>query len=285
MESLPLHYAFAPHEKIDQGVVRILDEMSLCGQIVARGPRASLDELVHAGRLLIKRLRALLWFARPALTRASYARAKIKLRKAAGLLSEHRDLSVTRATLDRLAEEESKIKRQRILQQASQILAGDEKSGKDVNEKMRQSLRQAVAIFRQSVKEIKEDTMGRDAWPAPTDRMEKAIRSAHFAGKQARDSEKDIDYHTWRKKAKRLLYQLELTQADPENRMKQAMKKVEKLQDKLGTYHDVVVVEERLRRRSPRPVSATKALRLLEEQKAHLRKRTRKINKRVEVSL
>ncbi len=73
MEPLPLRYVFEPHEKIDQAVIRILDEISSCGQIVARGSSASLDELVHVGRLLIKRLRALAWFASPELTKAADA--------------------------------------------------------------------------------------------------------------------------------------------------------------------------------------------------------------------
>ncbi len=285
METLPLRYALEPHEKIDQGVRRILDEISSCGQIVARGSPASLDELVHVGRLLIKRLRALVWFARPALTKASYARAKTKLRQAAGLLSEHRDLSVTRATLEKLAAKESRAGHQRILKQASQILAGDQKSGKAVTKRTRRALQEALASLRESVIKIKDGTAKSEAWPVPADRLEKALQSAHRAGKQARHSEKDVDYHTWRKKAKRLLYQLELTQADPGPRMKQAIKRVEKLQDKLGIYHDVVVAEERLRHQTSPATPAAETLHLLQQQKAHLRKRTRKINRRVEASL
>jgi CHAD domain-containing protein len=55
--------------------------------------------------------------------------------------------------------------------------------------------------------------------------------------------------------------------------MARVMKRVEKLQDKLGAYHDVVVVEDRLRRTASLPSSARRVLGLLEKRRARLRRK------------
>jgi hypothetical protein len=67
MASPPLPYTFRPHEKLSHGFVRVLRAISIRARGLTRRSRQPTDESIHEGRLLIKRLRALLWFARPAL--------------------------------------------------------------------------------------------------------------------------------------------------------------------------------------------------------------------------
>ena len=135
--------------------------------------------------------------------------------------------------------------------------------------------------------EIKRSAAKGAEWPSPSERLGKAFRATRQAGKKARRTGKDADFHEWRKKAKRLLYQLELTQAGTGRRRARALKRVGTLQDNLGADHDGVMVEGQLRlkrRMLPLPSSARRVLRLLAKRKARLRKKACKIARRVETS-
>jgi CHAD domain-containing protein len=272
-----LTYAFQPHEKIKEGFVRMLGEISSRGQILTQPSREPTGELIHEGRLLIKRVRALLWFARPALGLAAHTRARARLRRAAGLLAAQRDLAVTQAILEELARKASKPRDRAALTQIFRSLVRDSAAGEAPEKALRQMLQKAVGILLQSTGEIKRSVAGRAAWPSPSERLKEAFCAMRRAGKKARRTGKNADFHEWRKKAKRLLYQLELTQVEPGRRMGRAMKRVAKLQDNLGACHDGVVVEDRLREMLPLSSSARRVLRLLGKRKARLRKKVRKI--------
>ena len=64
--------------------------------------------------------------------------------------------------------------------------------------------------------------------------------------------------------------------------MTRIIKRVGKLQDKLGAYHDGVVVVDRIRQVVPLSASARRVLRLLEKRKARLRKKARRIARRMQ---
>jgi len=269
--------AFLPHEKVKDGFARVLGEISVRARSLTRS-REPTGELIHEARLLIKRVRALLWFARPALGLAAYARARARLRKAAGLLADQRDLEVTQATLEKLARKASKTRDRAALAQILRSLVRNSAAGQAPEKALRQMLQKAVGILCRSAAEIRPHAAGRTAWPSPSGRLAEAFRAMRRAGKQARRTGKDADFHTWRKKATRLLYQLELTRAGPRQRRARALKRVGKLQDKLGAYHDGVVVEDRLRRMRPAATpSAQRVLRLLEKTKVRLRKKAYKV--------
>lgn len=282
MPTPPLVYAFQSDEKIRDGFVRILGEISVCGRDLTLRSRKPMGELIHEGRLLIKRVRALIWFARPVLDSAVHARARTRLRKAAGLLADQRDLEVTQATLEKLAQKASIDARDwAALVRTFRSLVCDSAAGGAPRKALRQLLQKAMGILSRSVAEIKRSVAGRAAWPSPSDRVAEAFRATREAGKKARRSGKDVDFHEWRKRAKRLLYQLELSQVEPGKRKARVIKRVAKLQDKLGAYHDSVVVESRLRQMIPLTSSSRRVLRLLEKRKALLRKRAEKIARRM----
>ena len=234
--------------------------------------------MIHEGRLLIKRTRALLWFARPALGLAAYTRVRTRLRRAAGLLADQRDLSVARATLEKLARKASLNARDRTaLAQVFRDLVRHSAASQASEKELRQMLKKAMDCLSRAVDEIQRNAAVGTAWPSPCERIRKAFRANRKAGKRARRTGKDADFHEWRKKAKRLLYQLELTQAEQDRRLARAQKWIWKLQDKLGSYHDGAVVEERLRQALPLSASARRVLRLLEKRKTLLRKKACKI--------
>jgi CHAD domain-containing protein len=282
MPAPPLTYTFQSDEKIRDGVVRVLGEISVQARDLTRHSREPAGALIHEGRLLIKRARALLGLARPALGLATHTRARTRLRKAAGLLADQRDLEAMKATLEKLARKAAPHACDRkSVKEVYLSLVGNPTAGEAPEKTLRKTLRTAMELLRQSVGEMKRSASSRTAWAPPSQRVAEAFRATRRAGKKARRTGKDVDFHTWRKKAKRLLYQLELTQCRPNRRMARVMKRVGKLQETLGTYHDGVVVEERLRQTLPLPSSARRVLRLLKKKKARLRKRARKIARSV----
>jgi len=277
MPAPSLTYAFRPDEKARAGFVRVLGEISARARDLTRRSLDPPDELIHEGRLLIKRARALLGFARPVLGPAAYARGREQLRKAAGLLAAHRDLAVTQATLERLAGKASKTSDRAAMALIFQSLAGN----RAANETPRQRLDGAVKILCQAVGGIKRSLPDRVAWPSASGRVAKAFRAMRRAGKKARRTRKDADFHAWRKKAKRLLYQSELTQAKPGRQMARVMKRIGKLQETLGAHQDGVLVEEHLRPMLPVSSSARRVLRLLEKKKLRLRRKACRIAHRL----
>ncbi|MCE0524029.1 MAG: CHAD domain-containing protein [Methylacidiphilales bacterium] len=277
MKRPALTYAFLPHEEIRRGFVRILGEIPACGRDLARRSRKPAGELIHEGRLLIKRMRALLWFARDAVGFAAYAHARAQLRSAAALLSDQRDLGVTRATLEQLARKVLNPRDRTAVRQVARRLVGKATAGGVSAKALREELHKAMTILDRSADEIQRSATDRAAWPSPSERLAKAFRATRQAGKRARRTGKDTDFHEWRKKAKRLLYQLELTQPEPGRQMARVKKRVEKLQSILGDYHDGVVAGSRLRQMIPVPASARRVVLLLEKRKARLRKKACKL--------
>ena len=285
MNAPPLTYAFQPNEKTKEGFMRILGEIAAQGNELTRAPSSPMEQSIHKGRLLIKRLRALLWFARPVLDEASYVCAKTELRNAAGLLGGHRDLAVARATLEKLKKKTSKLSVREAVAQTLRKMALDKVAGKEADEKLRRSLGEAMGLVSRTIEAVKKNAAEGKTWPTPPERLAKAYRAQIKAGKLARQTGDDNDFHTWRKKAKRLLYQLELSQPVPGKKASKAMKRVEQLQEKLGEYHDDIVVETRLNEQALATPSAKCVLKSLDKQKTHLRKKAHKIALRVKTKI
>lgn len=271
-------YALQPNEKIDRGFVRVLEQIAVKGRRLTRKPARPISVLIHESRILIKRVRALLWFARLVFHPSVYEEAKARLRSAAQLLATPRDLTVTQATLRKLARKTSAPRDQKALAQTSRILGrnppGDKKSLHD-------SFRQAGEILLQAIEEIKKNAAINAGWPSPSDRLAKSFRVTRKTGKKALRSGKAAHFHAWRKKAKRLLYHLQFIHAKPDKRLARTIKQVDKLQDKLGTYHDCVVVQDRLRQQVSVSSGAQRTFTLLEKRKKQLRARVQKIAPRL----
>jgi CHAD domain-containing protein len=277
MSSSPLTYAFRPDEKAGAGFARVLGEISARARDLTRRLHEPADQLIHEGRLLIKRARALLWFARRVLGPAAYARGRERLRKAAGLLAVERDFAVTQATLERLAGKAAKTTDRAAVARIFESLAGNRAAGETPEDARLRTLEEAMKMLRRAAGGMKRSAAGRVAWPSASGRVAEAFRAMRRAGKKAWRTGKDADFHAWRKKAKRLLYLLELTEAKPGRQTARAMKRIGKLQETLGAHQDDVVTAEHLRRMTPLPPSARPVLRLLEKRRARLRKRAWKI--------
>src|SRR5260221_6531252 len=122
MARSPFAYAFEPDEPVARGFGRVLEQMALEARRLPRRSRGDMAKSIHNGRILIKRLRALLWFARPALAPAAMAKARARLRRASRLLAAPRDQAVMRSTLGKLARKNTEPRDREALVRASRAL-------------------------------------------------------------------------------------------------------------------------------------------------------------------
>lgn len=255
----PSVYAFRPGEKIRPGFIRLLKKISAQSRLLPAEEQTHAVEAIHEGRTLIKHTRSLLWFAKPVLGESVYTQAKNRLRQAAHLLSSQRDYAVTKS----------------ILKKLDPSLQDLVKNG-HVQGRSRNSLATAVDLLRKTVNEAKKksDTSSKK-WPSPRDRLDKAYQGAHKAEKKALHKGNDVAFHSWRKKAKRLLYQLELTKPQPKKKEARFIHHIDRLQKRLGDYHDCVIVQDRFQKKITTPALHIKYL--MEKRKRRLRKKIRKI--------
>ena len=270
-------FAFRPHEKIHEGYIRVLRKISSMAEARGKNSKVPVTESIHDVRVFIKRLRALLWFALPALPEGVEKQVRELLRTAARSLAGQRDLAVTQTTLEKLARTKKPGKRVAVARVARHLsLAADETAEKA----QRNQTRKAAGILGVAIRKIIAH-IGDDAkWPVTSEQMKKAVQATHMAGKKALRTKTDIAFHAWRKKAKRLLYLTELTGSH--DRVI-TQKRLNKLQQYLGDDHDCVMATKRLQA-APVPGSDRRRVaKLLLQREARLRKKARKIARRMDL--
>jgi CHAD domain-containing protein len=269
-------FAFQPNEKVNEGFVRVLEELGIRARLLTQNARGPSSESVHDARLLIKHLRALFWFARPAFSALELNPLKSHLRKASHLLAAQRDFVVMRSVVEKLSQKISKFSDRTMLVRIAHAQDGKQA----ITEKPDQSLRRAVAILVTTIKQLIRKAKSTVRWPSASDRLAQAFLGTKKSEKRALRSEDPAQFHDWRKKAKRLLFQLQLTHAVPGKRMTLTIKRVDRLQEKLGDYHDSFIVKGRLQkslsgRKSQR--LGRHGVKLLERRMHRLRKKVREI--------
>ena len=158
---------FQPNEAVEKGLVRVLKQLASCAASTAQNSGEKLSNSVHDTRVLVKRLRALLWFAQSAFSSSEMTRAKLSLQKASHLLATQRDLLVTRSILQMLSRKTSNLRYRKTLVRLSRNSNGT----KTANRKTIQTLRLVAAILRKTIKEIMERVKIQSQWPATSDRM------------------------------------------------------------------------------------------------------------------
>lgn len=274
MFSAPSCFALQPDEKLEHGFARVLGQIAMQALRLRRHAHGTVAKSIHGTRILIKYLRALLCFTQPTFSPSEIHRAKSDLRRAAHLLSAQRELVVMRSTLKRLSRKTADSEYRKALTR----MDNGQQSRQAITEKPEQSLQRAIAILLSTIQRFKRVAKTKSRWPSCFDKLAQAFQDVKTSGKRAVKSEDAARCHDWRKRAKRLLYQLQLTQAVPGRRMRRAIKRVDKLQKMLGDHQDCVIAQERLRKNPPTdvpPLFVRRTLALLEARKTRLRKRAR----------
>jgi CHAD domain-containing protein len=272
-----LTYVFRSHKKLGGEFGRIAREISAKARGLEEPPLGAVEDAVHDGRVLIKRLRALLWFAKPILPKSVRLRAKERLRKSSGLLSGQRDFAVARETLKALDSDQTKYQGKPGLTKIIGKAGGPEMSIK----KQRETLKKAMILLRRCAENVGRNVRSYGQWPSPNERVTEALHNMKNARAKAWSSKKDRDFHQWRKMAKRFFYLLELTSPDPDFHLEKATSQADQLQDILGQHHDVAVLEATITERKTDSAGNAELLKLLRERKAHLAKMAHRLRVRI----
>jgi CHAD domain-containing protein len=258
---------------------RVLRRISSRAQSLSHDGRFSAEEAIHEVRLLIKRVRALLWFARPSLARTVESEAKMQLRKAAQLLAGQRDIQAAQTTFEQLLKEVESERARKVLEKATSTLRA--RNGVP-GEHDRDKVEKAVKVLCCELDEFAQAVERSAKWPSVARRTAKAFRAMRKTGHKARRSREEADFHAWRKKAKRLLYLLEMRNGDAGRREQILLKRVKKLQSTLGDEHDCSVAELQI----PAPPDARTATRavskLLAARQRRLRKKSLKLARSID---
>ena len=282
MPAIP--FAFRPEKKIDREFVRVLQRMAIHARSLTKRSQGKLSGPTHQARVLIKRLRALLWFAKPTFSSLELTRSKSQLRKASRLLAPQRDLAVLQLTLKKLSRDTASREDRKILARISFFHPTNSR----YDEKSMQSLQQAIALLLGTIAQIERSAESRSKWPSLSKRPAKAFHAMKKAEKKALRSGEAIQFHNWRKKTKRLLYQLQLTESAPNHHMRRIIKQTDKLQAKLGDYHDSTVVQDHLRKNPPEKMPRALVIhcvKLLEKRKKRLQQKAKKMARRIQPKL
>ena len=276
---LPEAFTLSWHQKSADSFARILRRIAERARSLSGDKRFSAEQVIHEVRLLIKRVRALLWFARPSVARTIEAEARTQLRKASELLAGQRDIKAAQTTFEKMLDEMDATAGRKALEKTSQALRKHE-SAPEGDE--RENIGKAVKLLCDELDDFAQAVERSGKWPSVTKRTEKAFRVMRKSGKKARRTQANADFHAWRKKTKRLLYLLELRDGDATHREKELLERVYKLQATLGDDHDCVVTAQQLS--SPKDSRGVTRVvtKLLDERQRRLRKKSVKIARRID---
>ena len=281
MAGSPEAFTLSWHKQSADSFARILRRIAARAQSLSGDTRTSAEDAIHEVRLLIKRVRALLWFARPSLARTIEAEARTQLRKAAQLLAGDRDSTVAQTTFEKMLDEIDSTRGREALEKTSQALRA-RNGGPD--DRAREKVEKAVKLLCAEIDDFAQAVESSGKWPSAMKRTEKAFRVMRKRGKKARRTRADGDFHAWRKKTKRLLYLLEMRDGDATRREKRLLEQVSKLQSVLGEDHDCVVTAQQLPARGEARPVARAVTKLLDERRRRLRKKSLKLARRVDAA-
>ena len=266
-------FALKPEETLERGIRRLLEQFEAEARRLGRPAARRRSGAVHDARVLIKRLRALVWLIRPVLGTTAGTEAKEHLRDAARLLSQSRDAAVARTTLAELIRQTMDDDDLRALTMAARSLRKEENALPEA------PLIQAMERVCAALVPVRKQTAALAEWPLVSVRLEKALRQFRLAGKRARRTEKATAFHEWRKKSKRLLYLLEMVRLRLAKDGSDFIQRLDGLQETLGDGHDCVISRQALRRRPTE--AAQRSVRLLRRREKRLEGKAQKRARRL----
>ncbi len=237
------------------------------------------SEALHELRLLVKRTRALLWFARPVMAGALHSHLKLKLRQAAQLLAGQRDRRAAEVTLEKVSSKAGGARERAAIGRARAALS-PKATGSAVHQRSA-SFDHSAKILCTAVEAFARAVERSSEWPSSRKRTTKAFRAMGKAGRKARRSLENADFHNWRKKTKRLLYLLELRASGSSKRETRLRKRLDELQEVLGEDHDCVVAAEQIGAAQVRRAFARPVAKLLARRQQRLRGRLKKLARRL----
>jgi CHAD domain-containing protein len=212
------------------------------------------DTQIHTARKELKRARANLRLLRDAVGKMAYTRENTALRDAARPLSGVRDAAVLRDTADQLINETRRGPRRRLLLKVRRAL---EQARREARAELRgmKAPRASVACLVAAAARMRKWQFEQVDHKSVCVGLQRIYRRGREAYALSCSDPTSENLHEWRKQVKYLGHSMEMWKEHKADGVKGLIKRVDQLADLLGSDHDLVVLEERLKHlASPRPI-------------------------------
>lgn len=253
-------FAFAPGERVDVGARRLAREGAAKVLHTLEEREQDPERAIHDARRMLKRLRALCRLVRGAIGEEQRT-ANVLLRDAARQLSIARDATVVLQTFDKLPGEDPSVAGIRAGLRRARTRA--ERTPIDLP-----AIAEKIRAFEDGVERWRFTD---DGWGAIEPGVLRTYRRGRRALSAAREAHESEVLHDLRKRAKDLQFQLSLLRETWPAVLGGYHDALSDLGELLGDDHDLVVLEEVLRRR--RSVDVTPWLARIEDRRLALRAR------------
>jgi CHAD domain-containing protein len=243
-------YRFKHSETVPQNVKRIAAEQLDSAIALLKGKRGtSREDAVHEVRKSIKKTRALLRMVRPELG-DFFLNENVRLRDVGQKLSELRDAGALIGTANNLRQRRNGAAIKKLLAHVRQLFALQKRQLEEqaAARKLFPSLRVELRKIRESIRSWPLKTKGFNAIAAG---VRQTFRNGRKAMETARSSSSIEDYHEWRKRVKDHWYQVRLLSRVWENVMSGYEQSLKELENALGEYINLSLLEKRVRQLPP----------------------------------
>src|SRR3984893_2317391 len=272
---------FCRNESVSAGLRRIVDELIKSAIACIKEPSTEREEDLHQVRLAIKRLRAILQLLRPLVSKTFFKRENARLRSAARRLARLRDLAVARRTLEQVTDKLASHSQDAAVQEVFEsFLAQTPASHYD--EDRETALRLAARALAQTRRAFHALRLPDRGWKTIEPGLKKLYRRNRTCMKHASSSDKDEDFHEWRKRVKYYFYLLKMLTPMWPSRLGKTVRHLDCLQDKLGKDHDLAVLKSFLVKHLSNPENRTpvgQVIQYLEKRSAKFRKQSMALGK------
>jgi len=270
-------FTLKPGESLGPGLLRVID--ALVQSVGDRGaaPTPGQGEAVHAIRITIKRLRAILRLVRPGIGETIFEQENARLRKAAHRLSLARVRQVARRTLLALS-----LSNKHEQEAAATVLAGLE-AATDPETSVEQAIRRVASNLQQTRRNLHRLRIAETDWNI----VEAGLRAVYRQGRRlmmiAFADGADEAFHKWRIRVKNLYYELQLLEPVCKKRTERIPSLLKELQEKIGEDHDLVVLKSQLRKAPETfggPDGAEYLAQVIDDKSSQLRRASKLLGKR-----
>ncbi len=259
----------------------LADTVRACAREQVAGAIACLEgagedpvEAIHDARKHVKKLRALLRLARPALGAKAYRAEGARLRDVGRALSAARDADVLVATVEALAQRSAgRLPAERFEQLLADLRA-------DVEGRTDDAAVRAVALadLRDALERVGAWPLQGAGWDVACSGIARSYARGREAAAVARHEPSTEHLHEWRKRVKDLWYQERLLVAVWPPLLEAHGKQARALAELLGDEHDLAVLAEWIER-SPAP--AVDVLGLVRERREQLCGQAQRLGRRL----
>jgi CHAD domain-containing protein len=261
---------------------RIVDELITSAIACINERSTDREEDLHQVRLAIKRLRAILRLLRPLVSKTFFKRENTRLRFAARRLARLRDLAVARRTLEQVTDKLASHSQDAAVQEVFESFLAQTPGSSHYDEDRETALRLAARALVRTRHAFHALSLPDRGWKTIEPGLKKLYRQNRTWMKCASSSDKDEDFHEWRKQVKYYFYLLKMLTPIWLSRLGKTVKHLDRLQDKLGKDHDLAVLKSFLVKRLNNPGNRTpvgQVIQYLEKRSAKLRKQSMAVGK------